>query len=357
MILLKNGKIYKDGKFFEGDILISEKIESIDKSIDLKGLNTYDLNGEYVIPGFIDLHCHINGAGGEGGPLTRTTPLNPEIFLKSGITTVVGLLGTDGYTRSLIDLLMHVRKLKETIDSYMFTGSYQVPSPTITGSIAMDIILIPEIVGLKISLSDHRSSYPSVDALKKIASEVRVSSMLSGKRGIINVHMGDGKNKFETIYKLLEETEIPIWHFLPTHIDRNEDLLEASVEYAKKGGYLDITANPNKTIETINFLISKGVPEENITVSTDGNGSIPQFDSIGRLIRLNISPIDSLYNIFKVLDGEMMHKFLKFVTENPANRLGFRKGKIEVGLDADFLILNESKKIEYVVSKGRLFKL
>jgi beta-aspartyl-dipeptidase (metallo-type) len=86
---------------------------------------------------------HFNGAGGENKPEFRTPPAKLSELTRYGITTAVGLLGTDGITRSLHDLYMKARGLQnEGISTWIFTGSYQLPSPTITGSVLTDITMI-----------------------------------------------------------------------------------------------------------------------------------------------------------------------------------------------------------------------
>lgn len=87
-----------------------------------------------------------------------------------GITTVVGLLGTDGIAREMTSLLAKVKGLKEKgITAYAYTGSYQIPVCTVTGNITKDIMLIEEIIGTgEVALSDHRSGQPSFDEFAKL---------------------------------------------------------------------------------------------------------------------------------------------------------------------------------------------
>lgn len=358
MILLKNANVFISGNFIENDILFGEQIEDVGKNLDMKRARTLDAKGMTVVPGFIDLHNHFDGAGGEGGPSMRTIPISADVLLRSGITTAVGLFGTDGYTRSVTDLLLHARKLKDTVDTFVYTGSYQIPGPTMTGSVAKDIILVPEVVGVKIALSDHRSSYPDRASLLKTVTEVRVSSILAGKPGIIMTHMGNGKLMFDPIYDITDNTDVPIKQFLPTHINRNAELLEASVEFAKRGGFLDITAGEcRKTMESIKYLISKGVKLEHLTVSTDCNGSLPVFDSEGKLKSIEISPCNTLLKILVHAMREekgMVNNVLEAISENPANRLNVKKGKIEKGYDADLLVFEKDLNMKYVISRGRL---
>jgi beta-aspartyl-dipeptidase (metallo-type) len=364
MILIKNGLVFSPEPLGKKDLLLSNVIEAVDDDVNVKNIEEIDAEKLFVTPGFIDMHLHINGAGGEGGPATRTLPLTPNDMIFNGITTVIGLLGTDGYTRSLFELLYQVRRMKAYgVNAYMLTGSYQVPSPTLTGSISKDILIVPEIMGVKIALSDHRSSYPTRAQLIAIASEARVSGMLSSKPGYVHAHMGDGKDYFDPILDVVDHTEIPIKQFLPTHIERNNTLFHKAVEFAMKGGNLDITIEPEdkaKTLENIKFLLSKKVPIENITLSSDGNGSLSKFDNDGVLIEITTSPVNSIIDLFKYIyqnDQSFTTQFLKAVTDNAAKRLGIKKGRIQKGYDSDLLLFDKKLKLVYVIINGKIFKI
>ena len=56
-----------------------------------------------VVPGFVDMHAHITGGGGEAGPASRCPESRLSAFMDAGITTVVGICGTDTVTRSQVD--------------------------------------------------------------------------------------------------------------------------------------------------------------------------------------------------------------------------------------------------------------
>ena len=117
MILLKNGLIFAPEPLGIKDILLGNgKIIGMEGSIDL-GTNVpyevVDLEGLYVFPGIIDAHVHIAGAGGEGGPASRTPEMKIDDMIRSGITTVIGCLGTDGITRSVESVLMKVKSIRD----------------------------------------------------------------------------------------------------------------------------------------------------------------------------------------------------------------------------------------------------
>ena len=70
-----------------------------------------DARGLVLCPGFIDSLVHVGGGGGERGFARRFPPLQAEQAIESGVTTVIGALGTDDGTRSHAGLLACCRTL------------------------------------------------------------------------------------------------------------------------------------------------------------------------------------------------------------------------------------------------------
>ena len=269
---------------------------------------------------------------------------------------MIGCLGTDGTTRHMESLLAKANGLEiEGISSYIFSGSYQIPVVTLTGSIRTDIILIDKVIGAgEIAISDHRSSQPTFEEFCRIASECRVGGMLGGKAGIFHCHLGDGERRLEMFFRLIEETEIPITQLMPTHCNRNPDLLEESIQFIQKGGYMDLTADLNpdppegghmSVAAAIRSCKDKNAPLTNITVSSDANGSLPVFDKEGNLAGLTIATQKSLLANFKYLIQERILDIPEAVRLFSTNAAAFykleHKGELEVGKDADLVILDE----------------
>lgn len=135
------------------------------------------------------------------------------------MTTLVGLLGTDGYTKSPELLLAKTKALNnEGITAYCLTNSYAYPPRTITGSVANDILYISEIIGCKLAIADHRCSHPTRDELIRLVSDIRMASLVSGKVGELHVHVGASPEGIEPIMDIVRTTDIPISHFRPTHL-------------------------------------------------------------------------------------------------------------------------------------------
>jgi beta-aspartyl-dipeptidase (metallo-type) len=293
--LIKNVELFSPTPLGRMDILIcNDKIINIAQNIDFPTdkFETEVIDGtDYkAVPGFIDQHVHFIGGGGEGGPATRTPEIQLSALTTAGITTAIGLLGTDGITRSMSALLAKARALEiEGISTYIYTGCYEIPTQTITGTVKTDLVFIDKIIGTgELAISDHRSSQPNFDDVKKIAAQARVGGILSGKCGIVHLHLGDGMDGIKILTEIINSTEIPINQFMPSHINRIEHLLTQSMDYLKLGGYVDITSDFYKTkdspttysiTDALKLYMDNKIPMDRVCASSDSNGSSPVFDA------------------------------------------------------------------------------
>ena len=253
--LLKNCSVYAPKYAGKKDILImGERIHAVADDLSAwqaaPEIEVYDINGAAVCPGIVDTHVHITGGGGEQGPVSRTPEIRLSELTLNGVTTVVSPLGTDGISRSLENLLFKCRALEHYgLTCRIVTGNYRYPSPTLTGDVARDIALIGEMIGVKIAISDHRGSNVTWQELARLGTEVRVSSMLSGKKGYVIIHVGSGKDGLKPLFDAVENSELPADTFLPTHCCRTAELISDAVKFNKMGGTADFTAD---TVESEN---------------------------------------------------------------------------------------------------------
>ena len=373
--LIKKAKVYAPEYLGIKDVVIaSNKIEGIYDKLDIPEnfINIEVIDGEdrLLFPGFIDNHVHINGAGGEGGFNMRTPEIKLSDITKAGITTVVGCIGTDGVCRDMASLIAKAKALEEEgITTYCYTGSYEIPVKTLTDSIKKDIMLVDKIIGVgEIAISDTRSSQATYDELIQTIAQSRVGGLLSGKSGIVNIHLGDGTRKLGYLFRLADETEIPITQILPTHINRNGDLFKSGEEYINKGGYIDFTTSTPvellapgelRASEALSILMKNNSNIENVTFSSDGNGSMPTFDENGKLIKVEVCSVASLYEEVKEFIKTYnipIEEAIKVITSNVAKVLKLKnKGSIETGKDADLVLVNEnSLEIDTVLAMGKV---
>jgi beta-aspartyl-dipeptidase (metallo-type) len=373
--LIKNVHVYAPENLGRKDVLlIGDKIGAIEGEItlhtNLQNIELIDGEGQFLVPGFIDAHVHIIGGGGEGGYHTRTPELMLTDATTSGITTLVGVLGTDGTTRTMASLIAKARALEEEgISCFVHTGSYQVPVKTLTNTIENDLILIEKIIGVgEIAIADHRSSQPTMEELAKIASSARVGGMLSGKGGIVNIHVGDSHTKLSLIERVVEETDIPITQFYPTHINRNQSLFESGIHFAKNGGYVDFTTSTVQRFldqgevrcsTGLKKMLESGVPIQNITFTSDGQASLPEFNREGELVGLQVGKVRSLFQAVReaiLQEGIPLEVAIRVITENPARILKLaQKGTVSTGKDADLVMLDpRNLTIQTVFAKGKM---
>lgn len=373
MLLIKNAEIHSPSPEGRCDLLAGGgKILRMhpDIRIPRRYCDVIDARNLIAVPGFIDGHVHIMGGGGEGGPATRTPELVLSDAVMGGVTTIVGCLGTDGVTRTMTGLLAKAQGLEaEGITTFALTGHYAIPVRTLTGSIEGDLLCIEKILGVgEVAMSDHRSSQPTFEAFAQLAGETRRGGILSGKAGVVNVHLGDGRRGLEYLRRLLLETEIPARQFLPTHINRNPTLFEEGTAYALAGGFVDFTtstvpafveAGEIKPSEGLRRMLDAGVDPGHITFTSDGQGSLPDFDANGRIQGVGVGRVTSLFP--EVRDAVLKENIplataLKVITSNPARIFKLQgKGALAPGMDADIVLLDpRDLTIHTMIAKGRV---
>src|SRR4051812_30624420 len=324
-----------------------------------------DLDGRRVIPGFIDGHVHLTGGGGEAGPHTRVPPLALSRLTAGGVTTAVGVLGTDDTVRSTAELVTTARGLiAEGLSAYCYTGGYHVPPATITGSVRQDIVLVDLILGVgELAISDHRSSQLTLDELLRIAADAHVAGLMMDKAGIVHLHVGDGTRGLELVRQALEQSELPPRVFNPTHVNRRKTLFQEALELARLGCTIDITAFPVEegedswsAAEALTRYLEAGLPGDRVTVSSDGGGCLPVFDSSGRVTAMDVgSPAAMAETLRELLGcGQPLERVLPAFGANEAGLLRLpRKGRLSEGADADLIVLDEDGAVEDVMARGR----
>lgn len=364
LTLIKSANVYAPAPQGIKDVLVAgNKIVAIEDSINVSNLgtevNTVDAVGKLMIPSIIDQHVHLTGGGGEGGFSSRTPSITFSKLIQAGVTSVVGVMGTDGSTRSPQDLFAKVMGLRaEGLSAWMHTGSYQVPTVTLTNSIRDDLVFLEPVLGVKIAIADHRGSFPTTDELLRITSDVRMGAMLAGKKGVLHMHMGGLPDPFKQINELVERG-IPHSNFSPTHVARTIPLFEEAAKFAIAGGVMDITSGGSCAFtdpaEAVFAALEAGVPTKRITISSDGNGSMPKFNSAGEMVNITAAAVDANINLLRTLidRGLAVGQASAMMSENVAMSLGINKGELAVNSDADFLLLDDNLDIDSAFSMGK----
>ena len=362
-ILIKNADVYAPEHLGTRDIFLAGgKIVAMAEKLDvtLPDLEVIDAAGYIVAPGLVDQHIHITGGGGEGGWHSRCPELVFSELVKAGVTTFLGVSGTDSMTRSVENLLAKVRGLKnEGASGWMWTSNYAYPVTTITKDVRTDMLAIPEVLGVKIALGDHRSSFPNQHEIMQILADIRVSGMLTGKTGFLHVHLGDFPYSFDIFDECVAQG-MPIKHIRPTHVARHPEVFRRACEFAKKGGFIDITTGGGNYMgsaaDAVRAALAADVPFDRITLSSDGHGSMPRFNEAGEMVGLGIGSIMCDIETLRELKDDLgVEKALTPMTKTVAGALGLEtKGGIAVGKDADILFLTKDLDIDWVFMMGKV---
>ncbi|UTA47718.1 beta-aspartyl-peptidase [Simiduia sp. 21SJ11W-1] len=370
LTLIKNARVFAPQDCGQLDLLVAgSQILAMEPNLAPAGLpvETVDAGGQWLIPGLVDSLVHITGGGGEGGYATRTPELNAEDAVRAGVTTLVGVLGTDATCRSLGELFGKTQALRaQGLNCYMHSGSYQLPVKTLTGDLRQDIMLIDPVLGVgEVAIADHRGSQPSWQELARLASDARVAGMLSGKSGVVSIHVGEDETALQLLHDVVDNTAIPINQFYPTHIGRSDALIEKGVAYAKRGGYLDFTTSTTEAIlamgerraaDALMYALELGAPLAQMTLSSDAQGSLPHFNAAGRLDGLEVAAIGSLWDEVRSLFARLpAEKALAVATLNPARVLGLgQAGRVKAGMAATFNLVDaETHAVRSVMSNGK----
>lgn len=352
LTLIENGEVLAPERLGKKSLLLlGEKIGRVGK-VDPGGaealgleLERIDAEGCLVIPGFIDPHTHLTGGSGEEGYASRTPALQFSEIIPWGITTVVGVLGVDATTRILPDLLARVYGLEEEgLSAWMYTGAYDVPPPTLTGSVREDLLVVEKVIGVgEIALSDERAVQPNLRDLARLATDTMIGGRLSGKAGVVHFHMGERPDRLKPLRELLDDFGIEPQILYPSHVHRTEELLQEAVELSQRGVYVDMDAAESTLAEKVQKFLKQGGKEERLTLSSDSDSNTPAnlFLRWRECIQEEKVPIE---------------RALPWVTSNTAEVLKLsNKGRLEAGADADVVILRkETLDIVHVIAKGKV---
>jgi beta-aspartyl-dipeptidase (metallo-type) len=374
LLLLRDADVFAPASIGRRDVLVGGgRVLAIEPRLDALpaslGVEVVDCAGARLVPGLVDAHVHVTGGGGEAGYASRVPPLPLSDLSRAGVTSVVGLLGTDGTTRTMRELVARTYALREEgLSAWCWTGNYEVPVKTLTGSIRDDIAFVEPIIGVgELAVSDHRSSQPTLDELLRIAAHVHVGGMMTGKAGVVHLHLGDGARGLDLVRRAIAGSELPARVFHPTHVNRNPALWNEARELARDGAgpMIDLTAFAPGDVghgipaaAAIAQWVGEGLPLARLTCSSDGGGCMPSFDADGRIVAFGVGQPSTLLATLRAATlehGLGLAEVLPVLTCNVADLLRLAgKGRIAVGADADLVVLGADVSAQTTIAGGRV---
>jgi beta-aspartyl-dipeptidase (metallo-type) len=352
LLLIENGDVFTPVPKGIQSVLCSDTVVQVGAdaralSLAHVPLNTLDATGCYIIPGMVDPHANIVGAGAECGFIGRTPEIVFEDIIESGITTIIGTLGTDVVGRTLPDLLSKTIQLNQSgMTAFMYTGPFEVPPQSLLRSIKHDIALFAEVIGTgEVAISDSRSTAPTIRELARIVGDTKMGGMLGGKAGVTHFHVGDSESRLAPLHVLLDRYPFEPGLIYPTHVARNDKLLNEAVKLAQRGCYVDIDAVEPGVGRWIRQYLELGGPSAQLTISSDAQTPGASTGSLHREF------VDTVH-----AHGFGMEETIRYFGTNTARVLKLpRKGALEQGSDADIVVLDkDTLEVRHVIVAGRV---
>lgn len=378
MLLIKNGRILTmTGEIIEkGDLLISNsKIMDIGKEINVD-CETIDAEGMWILPGFIEAHCHIGldepGTGLSGSDVNESTdPVTPYIN---------GLDGVNFYDETFNEAL------KAGITTVCTgPGSANVIGGTFSilktyGRTPFDMIL-KEKAAMKAALGENpkrvyggKGKTPSTrmgTAYLLRDTFIKTQNYLDKKNRACEKKEGFEEDmKYEELIPVIEGT-MP----LKVHVHRADDIVTA-LRISDEFGIritLDHCSDGLRLLEEIKkrkipaiigptMTFRKKVETKDKSFKTPGifveNGVTTAITTDHPVTNIEYLPLCAALCVREGMDE---YNALEAITINPAKILGIerRVGSIEVGKDADIVIFDGNPleirtKSKYVIVNGEV---
>lgn len=370
LIVVRGAQVFAPEDLGVRDVLVAgEKVVALDADLDLGRLDVTEIDaaGHRVVPGLIDGHLHIVGGGGNEGYASRIPELWTGELAAGGITTAVAPPGLDMVAKNLEGILAKAYALEsEGLTTHMMVGGFQRPFQTVTGSILRDIFTIEKIIGVKIALGETRATRFQEHELIELAAQLHWLSGATGKAGLLHAHLGHSTGPADQLLHTMRRSGVPPERFQATHCNYTSDTMQAAVDVAAGGGFVDFNpvltptfGHPDATPAAPAILqsLSAGVDSSRITMTTDGNASVPitlEDGTHGAYEKSLTWMWDAVVELVSE-GGIPLPQALSYATTNPARalRLEARKGRVRVGGDADLLVIGPDLRIEHVIARGR----
>jgi beta-aspartyl-dipeptidase (metallo-type) len=266
-------------------------------------------------------------------------------IVRAGITTVVGTLGVDTTMKTMAGLLARVKGLAdEGITTRMWTGGYNVPPTTVMGTVREDIMFLDECVGAgEIAISDERGLNQSAQELAKLVRDTHVGGLLTGKCGLAHFHVGEESVRLQPLRDLVEDYQVKCDWLFPTHVQRNEKLLDEAIELATEGAFVNMDVVEEDLDKWLRYYVDHAGPLDKLSVSSDMDSSTPEI-FYGQLCGLVVE------------HGFSLDMVLPLFTSNTARTLKLeKKGRVAAGHDADVVLLGQPDlDVRCVIAGGQI---
>ncbi|GAA0077691.1 dihydroorotase [Clostridium sp. CTA-5] len=370
-LLIKNARAIDVSQDFIGDIYIKDGvITEIGKEISRENVKIFDCKGKILMPSFIDTHAHFRDPG-----LTWKEDLETgsRAALRGGYTGVCLMANTNPICSSK-EVLEYVRNKSNELN---LIDIHQCSSVTknFDGK---------TLSHLKDFENDKKVKAFSDDGVGVSNSNIMLEAMKIAKKNnwILMSHAESpefSKIDMRIAENMMTLRDVELAKITKAHLHMCHVSTKESLDYiinAKNNGvnitlevtphHIALTSDKNnyrvnppirekEDVEAILNAIKLGFVD---TIGTDHAPHTLEEKAKGSPGMVGIETAFSICYSKLVKDGLIsLNELSRLMSYNPAKLLGMNKGKISIGIDGDFVLIDIDKKIkvnsEEFASKGR----
>ena len=380
--LIKNAKIVTYDTVLDNASLVYE-----DGVITYVGLDvpqadeTVDANGSYLVPGFVDIHCHgclglaFNGAG------VDEVKTIADYHLSRGTTTMLATTSTSDMgeiEEALVAIEEHIKREKKTAIAGIFMEGPWL-SPAQSGAQATVYMLTPDANQLRRLKEKYPSimrigASPELDGGAEFAKVGReLGLVMSVTHSDANFEetekaLADGYNLMTHLYSGMKGTERKNAYRIAGAVEAGLYLDGMYVEIIADGKHLPIELlkyvykfkGADKICLITDAIRAAGLPNGSTTtgVSKISNALVIVEDDVGKMADRkafagSTATTDRLYRTMAQAIGRDMVALSRMASTTPARLMGFSdRGEIAPGKRADLVLLDCDLNLQKVILNG-----
>ncbi|MCR2821515.1 N-acetylglucosamine-6-phosphate deacetylase [Lederbergia panacisoli] len=377
MTLYVNGKIYTGSDIYEnGQMLVDEDGKIIDISheqLNSTNINVIDLRGKIVVPGFVDVHIHGGNGyevmGGTEKDLDETSKFHASHGTTSFLPSTAAASNDD-----LIRVLKNCAASFENGVSGAELLGVHLEGPYINekarGAMDIEQIRLPDLTEMERFIKASENTIRLVTLAPEIEGGLELVEYLN-EQGV-TVSIGHSYASYEEMKKAVEHgVRHTTHHFNGMRGLHHRDPGVAGTGLMLEELTLELIADGIHVHPAVVKFMYQAKGADKICAITDAvkstglldgeyddvqvmNGKIFLKEHPDTLAGSSLTMINGLHNVLQYT-GLPLEKVLPSFTIVPAKKANVvnRKGSIERGKDADFLILDEDFNLVSTFVKGK----
>lgn len=364
-ILENSGLITKEDKIYEIDLRDNLNIPS--------GCDTIDVEGMYVVPGFVDLLVHGGGGYGFSDENDDSFQKISEYFFKHGSTSMLGSLHAKPEKNLLSDLSRLAKYIKDNPNSNIKAIHMEGPylNPVLKGAMNEDYLWKP-------SIESFNKMWEASEGLIKI---MTIAPELPGAldvireasfRGVV-CSIGHSTADYETIDKAISNGAAHVTHIfnaMKQMHHREPSLITASL--LRDELKIELIADKLHVHPAVMELLLKTKTSKGIILITDsiraGGMHDGEFQFSDQKVILNnnkatlvdgtlagstLTLDNAIKNLLDTTTASITDA-VRMASLNGAKVIGIDRGIIASGKTADLVVLDKNWKVQYTILNGEI---